>query len=300
MPKHQHSNSRRLGLALALTLGFAAVEAAAGWWAGSLALLGDAGHMLTDSSALGLAAVAALLARRPATHRHSWGMGRIEILAALVNGLFMLGVVAAIVYGAVQRLQTPIAVNGPVVVLVAAVGLAINTLVLTSLSHDHDNLNVRGAALHVMGDLLGSVAALGAGLVIWVTGWTPIDPILSLVICVLILIASARLLREGLHVVMEGVPRHIDLAEVGRSMAATPGVISVHDLHIWQVTSNHTALSAHVVVRRMAEWNEVLGLLKDSLATSYGVEHVTLQPEVMETVKVPVPDPAGGSTRATG
>ncbi|MGH8458009.1 MAG: cation diffusion facilitator family transporter, partial [Nevskiales bacterium] len=185
---HDHDSGRLLIRALLLTIGFAVIEAVAGWWAGSLALLSDAGHMLTDSSALGFAAFAAAIAQRPSSQRHTWGMGRAEVLAALINALLMLAVVAGIVYGAIGRLQSPVAVNGGAVMLIAGIGLALNLLVLRMLrhghshghAHGHDNLNVRGAMLHVMGDLLGSVAALSAGLVITFTGWMAIDPILSL------------------------------------------------------------------------------------------------------------------------
>ena len=302
---HDHDSGRLLLRALLLTLGFAVIEAITGWWAGSLALLGDAGHMFTDSSALGLAALAAAIARRPSSHRHTWGMGRAEVLAALGNALMMVAIVAGLLYGAIERLQSPIPVKGGAVMVVAGIGLLLNLVVLRMLSHgqhshhahghghDHNpqpgNLNVRGAMLHVMGDLLGSVAALSAGLVITFTGWITIDPILSLVICVLILISSLRLLREGLHVLMEGVPRHLQLDEIGKAMARTPGVAGVHDLHIWQVRSDQIALSAHVVLRDMNDWLRVLESLNKSLARNYGIKHVTLQPEPLGEVRVPLP-----------
>jgi cobalt-zinc-cadmium efflux system protein len=299
-PEANHSG-RLLSRALLLTLGFAVVEAVAGWWTGSLALLGDAGHMFTDSSALGLAALAAAIARRPSSHRHTWGMGRAEVLAALGNALMMVAIVAALVYGAIERLQSPVPVKGGAVMLVAGIGLMINLVVLRMLSHgqhshhghDHHsgNLNVRGAMLHVMGDLLGSVAALSAGLVIYLTGWMAIDPILSLVICVLILVSSLQLLREGLHVLMEGVPRHLKLDEIGKAMARTQGVAGVHDLHIWQVRSDQIALSAHIVLRDMNDWLRVLDSLNRSLASTYGIKHVTLQPEPLGEVRVPLPRP---------
>jgi cobalt-zinc-cadmium efflux system protein len=281
--------ARPLLIALILTLAYCVIEAVAGWWAGSLALLGDAAHMFTDASALGLAALAARIARQPSSARHSWGMGRAEVVAALLNGLFMLAIVTGIVVSAVQRLRVPVPINAPVVILVAGAGLAINLLVLRTLSHGHDDLNTRGAMLHVMGDLLGSVAAIGAGVVIWLTGWLPIDPILSFVICVLILISSVRLLREGLHVLMEGVPSHLSLQEIGEFMARTEGVWSVHDLHVWQVTSGQVALSAHVVLRQMGDWQAVLHRLQSALANDYAIKHVTLQPELMSEVRVPLP-----------
>lgn len=285
---HPDHGSGHLAWALLFTLGFAAVEAATGWWAQSLALLGDAGHMLTDASALGLAALAARVARGGATHQHSFGLGRIEVLAAAVNALFMLAIVSGIVMGAVQRLQAPLPVNGPVVALVAGLGLCINAVVLWTLSRGEQDLNTRGALLHVMGDLLGSIAALASGLLIWAGGWMAIDPILSLVICVIILVSSLRLLREALHVFMEGVPRHLRLEEIGQALAEQDGVCSVHDLHVWHLSSNEIALSAHVVMREMKDWEQILDTLRQRLQTDYGIGHVTLQPELLEAVHIPV------------
>lgn len=286
---HHHSPDRNLWLSLLVTLGFAGVEALAGWWADSLALLGDAGHMLSDSAALGLAAVAAWLARRPPSERHSYGFGRIEVIAALTNGLFMLVIVGGIVSAAVQRLQTPQAVHGEVVILVATLGLIINIVVALILSRGAENLNTRGALLHVLGDLLGSVAALLSGIVILLTDWTPIDPILSLVICVLILFSSVRLLREAIHIIMEGVPAHLSLPEVGQAMSAMEGVKSVHDLHIWTVSSGRIALSAHVVIEDLGYWEAVLQGLNSLLKQRFGIEHTTLQPEPVPRQLIRVP-----------
>lgn len=287
-------------MGLVLTLAFAAVEAAVGWWANSLALLGDAGHMLTDAGALALAAVAAYLARRPATKNHSYGMGRLEVVAALINVLFMLAVVAGIVYHAVQRLSAPMSVHGPAVMVVAAIGLVLNLALLRILSQGHGDLNTRGAALHVLGDLMGSIAALTSGLVIWATGWTPIDPLLSLVICMLILIASIRVLGRALRVIMEGVPPHLDLEDIGLRLAKTDGVHSVHDLHIWNLSSNEVALSAHVVLSDMRSWPQVLSRLQETLAREYAIHHATLQPEPPEEIAVPMPAPPGGTSKAPG
>ncbi len=298
-PGHEHAQSgaseRRLVLALGLTLGFAAVEAVGGWLSGSLALLGDAGHMLTDSTALGLAALAAAVARKPPTHRHSFGLGRVEILAALINGVFMLGVVAAIAWTAVDRLLAPRPVMGWTVLLVAALGLAVN-LAAARLLHGGKGLNVRGALLHVLGDLLGSVAAIVAGAVILATGWTPIDPILSLAICLLILVSSLNLLRDGVHVLMEGVPAHLDLPTVGEALAAVEGVHSVHDLHIWVPDSGMTALSAHVVVADLKDWEILLNRLHTVLREEFGIEHSTLQPEPMQKPIHPMPKEAAPSS----
>jgi len=277
---HDHAGSAgpRLVWALLLTLGFAGVEAVAGFWSGSLALLGDAGHMLTDSAALGLAAFAAWLSRRPASRRHTYGLGRVETLAALFNVVAMVLVVVAIAVAAIQRFLEPAAINGQAVAVVAVIGLFINVGVAWLLMHGDQTMNTRGALLHVLGDLLGSVAALLAGAVVVFTGWTPIDPLLSLLICVLILGSSLRLLREVLQALMEGVPAHLSLEQIGQALAGVSGVVSVHDLHIWTLSSNRIALSAHLVVDSFSGWPEVLASARNVLREQ-GVEHVTLQPE---------------------
>jgi cobalt-zinc-cadmium efflux system protein len=280
-----HSDSRRvLTLAVGLTLGFALIEVVAGWLSGSLALLSDAGHMVTDSTALGLAALAAWMARRPPSARHSYGLGRLETLAALFNALLMVALVSAVSAAAVDRLLDPPPVRGEVVAWVALAGLLVNILVARLLMGGRDNLNVRAALLHVLGDLLGSIAALVSGVVILHTGWTPIDPILSLFIVLLILISSLRLLREVVHTLLEGVPLHLELEEVGRAMAGTERVLSVHDLHIWSLSAETTALSAHVVVQRIDDWQGVLWRLRKLLSEQFAIEHVTLQPEPLETI----------------
>lgn len=281
---HDHAASRYLPLALALTLGFAAVEALAGWWSGSLALLGDAGHMVTDALSLGLAAIAARIALRPTGPRHSYGLRRVEALAALANSLFMLAVVALLLWQAVLRLLEPREIAGEMVTLVALGGLVLNLAVAWLLTRGEGDLNTRGALLHVMGDLLGSVAALGSGLVIQFTGWTPIDPLLTMLICGLILFSTLSLLRNVLHTLLEGVPDGLSLPEVGRSMAAVPGVRSVHDLHIWSLDSRRTALSAHILLSGEQPWQAVLDAERALLHARFAIEHVTLQPELPPAV----------------
>lgn len=267
-------------LSLLLTLTFAVVESVAGWWSGSLALLGDAGHMFTDGVSLGIAAFAAWLALRPPSHRHSYGLGRAELLAALLNALFMIGIVVAITSAAIDRLMTPRPVTGETVTVVALIGLIINGIVIWLLSRGEQNINTRGALLHVLGDLLGSVAALMAGVVITVTGWTPIDPILSLLIVALILFSSLRLLREALHLLLDGVPRTLDLPTVGQALAEMEGVIEVHDLHIWHLSAERIALSAHLLIDNPHRWQQRLEAAQQLLAERFGIDHVTLQPEV--------------------
>lgn len=276
---HDHSSGRSLRWALLITLAFAGVEFVVGWWGGSLALMADAGHMLTDSTSLGLAAIAAWIATRPADAGHSWGHGRAEIIAALINGTVMLVLVGVIVYNAIQRFQNPVEVKGVAVLLVATIGLVVNLAVLKVLHGGEENLNVRGAMLHVLGDLLGSVAAIASGAVILLTGWTPIDPILSLLICSLILVAAVRLLNTAFRIVMEGVPKRLDLEEVRAAMCEDPMVFDVHDLHIWQISSERIALSAHVVIHDLDHWPELLQRTNAMLLERFRIDHPTLQAE---------------------
>lgn len=278
-PGRGQGAGRALRAAAALTVGFAVLEALGGWWTGSLALLSDAGHMLTDGAALGLSAIAAWIARRPPSSRHSYGLGRAEILASLINAGAMLVIVTAIAFEALLRLRQPGEVDGALAAAIAAAGLVLNIVVLRWLSpHAHD-LNTRGARLHVIGDALGSLAALASGAVIAISGWMPIDALASLLICLLIAASSLRLLRESLHALMEGVPRGLSVEAIGGEMASIEGVESVHDLHVWLLSGSRTALSAHVVVRSMAQWDRLLGELQERLHEKFGIDHVTLQPE---------------------
>ncbi|MCC6301369.1 MAG: cation transporter [Gammaproteobacteria bacterium] len=300
MPAHSHHHhhherpteggaaaDRFLWWAFLLTLGFALIEAVGGWLADSLALLGDAGHMFSDMTALGLAAFAAWVARQPPSLRHSYGLVRAEAVAALFNGVFMVVVVIGITWQAIQRLQAPSPVDSRIVIAIAAAGLIVNLIVFRLLHGGEKDLNVRAALLHVLGDLLGSVAALASGIVIYFTGWNAIDPILSFLICALILISSLRLLREVLHVIMEGVPHYLDLGQVGAAMAGLPGVREIHDLHIWTLASGRVALSAHVVIHDMSRWDNQLAALRHLLHERYDIEHVTLQPEpAMRTTRL--------------
>lgn len=282
---HHHvghdSESGKLLAAVAVTFVFAFVEAITGWWSGSLALLSDAGHMFTDSSALALAAFAAWLARRPPSARHSYGLVRAEVLAALFNSVLMLALIAYIVAEALARFQHPQPVAGGVVMLVATLGLILNLLVGWILSQGAHSLNSRAALLHVMGDALGSVAAIVAGAVIYFTGWMPIDPILSIVVSMLIMFSAYNLLREALHVLMEGVPSHIELSQVGQDLAAIEGVLRVHDLHVWTLSSGTIALSAHLEIHTLTDWPAILVRARERLDTAHSIRHTTLQPEVL-------------------
>ncbi|QIK38018.1 cation transporter [Caldichromatium japonicum] len=278
-PAGTQVSGNALILATLLTLCFAGIEALAGWLAGSLALVADAGHMLNDAAALGIAAGAAWLAQRGASKGYSYGLGRAELIAALINSTALLVLVAWLTLSAIERLRHPLPVVGLAVSLVAMLGLVLNVFIAWRLLGEHHNLNTRAALLHILGDLLGSAAALGSGFIILLTGWTAIDPLLSLAIGGLILISSLRLLREAMRGLMEGVPLHLDLDQVGAALARLPGVASVHDLHIWSVRSDLTALTAHLVVHDLADWDETLTQAHELLRREFSIQHATLQPE---------------------
>lgn len=276
---HHHGSGSSLVWALGLTLGFAAVEVVGGLVSGSLALLGDAGHMVSDATALGLAALAAWVARQPRSASHSYGLVRAEVVAALINGIFMLVIIAAIAYHAIERLWQPQPVAGGMVMVIAAIGLVVNLIVAAILHRGEQTLNTRAALLHVIGDLLGSVAALLSGVIIYWTGWMPIDPLLSLLICALILYSSVRLLKEVLHVIMEGVPPYLTLEAVESAMNEPESVQSIHDLHVWTLSSGMVVLSAHVVIEDMSRWDETLQQLSELLDQRFDIQHITLQSE---------------------
>jgi len=280
--QHTHSHERggrALIVGLAVTLMYAVVELAGGLWSGSLALVSDAGHMFSDAAALAIAGVAGWLARRPPGERHSYGWQRAEVIGAMVNSLLMLGVIVVLVAEAVQRLLAPRPVIAGGVIVIALVGLVVNGVVALILSRSEATLNIRAALVHVIGDLLSSLMAVIAGAVIFVTGWLPIDPLLSIVIAALILATTLRLLRDTLHVLMEGVPPSIELPELGRALARVAGVVSVHDLHVWSITPGHVALSAHLVLDEPQRWPEILERAADMLRERFEIDHVTLQPE---------------------
>jgi cobalt-zinc-cadmium efflux system protein len=282
--KYRHQRADRslsiLAWAVGLTLTFAAVEVVAGFMANSLALISDAGHMVTDAASLGLALFAQLIARRPPSSRYSFGFGRAEALAAFINGLVMLAVIGWIVFEAAHRFAQPQAVAGGTVAGVAAIGLVVNVLVAFVLSKDRDSMNTRAALVHVLGDMLGSVAALAAGVVIYYTGWMQIDPLLSLLVSLLLLKSTVGILRESGHHLMEGVPSHIDYDGVGDDLEGIDGVASVHDLHVWDMAPGEPALIGHVEVHDLQHWPATLKTIRAMLLEKHGIDHVTLQAEV--------------------
>jgi cobalt-zinc-cadmium efflux system protein len=271
-----------MAAALAINTVFFGVEIVGGILTDSLALLADAGHMAVDVGSLALSLFAIWLARRPSTPAYSFGYLRAEILAALVNAAALIAISIVVFVETIRRLaSTPQVKSGPMLV-VALAGLLANGLsawILMRTEGHHENLNVRGAFLHVVSDLAGSAAAIVAALIMLTTGWYLADPLLSAAIGLLILFSAWRLLRDSLDVLMQATPAHIDVDQVKREMASVPGVVGVHDLHIWTVTSGLIALSAHVEVTGDPSWHDLMTELAGRLRERFGIEHVTLQPE---------------------
>src|SRR5512134_179872 len=271
--------ARPLAIAVGLTLSYALIELVGGLWSGSLALLADAGHMATDSAALLFALAANIIARRPVSDRHSFGLARVEVIAAFVNSLAMLGVVAWIFYEAIDRLNSPVPVKGLGVFAIAGIGLLINIAVAWTLSRDRENVNTRAALIHVMGDLLGSVAAIAAGLIIYSGGPLMVDPLLSMFVAALILRSTFGVLRETTFVLLDSVPQGVDYKKVGLSLAQIPGIVSVHDLHVWSMVPGRGAMSAHVLVDDIERWPVILHQARLVLKRDFRIDHITLQPE---------------------
>ncbi len=269
---------RSLLIVLLMTGTFMVIEVVGGLLTGSLALLADAGHMLTDAAALGLSAFAMWMAARPSTPEKSYGYHRAEILAAVTNAVVLLLLAIWILYEAYRRVFEPPHVLGVPMLLIGLVGLAVNVASMKLLDHESaSSLNVRSAYLEVLSDAISSVGVILGGVTIWLTGWFLIDPLLSAGISVFIVWRTWALLTQAVHVLMEGVPTHLDVKEVGQAMAGVPGVKGIHDLHIWTITSGLDALSAHVVVSAGEDRDEVLERLQSLLRDRFGIDHVTLQ-----------------------
>ncbi len=281
---HAHApaqDGRRLYWALILTGGFAFVELAGGWLAQSLTLMADAGHMFTDSASLALAWLALRFAGMPSDRKRTYGYHRLQVLAAFVNSLILLAAVLWIGYEAVQRLREPAPVAGPLMLGVAAAGLVVNVVALILLHRgDTHNLNMRAAYLHVLSDLLGSLLAISAAVVVTLTGWVRIDPLLALVVALLIVVAAGSLLRKSAHILLEGTPEWVDIEELEREIkGAVAGVIDVHHVHVWSLTSHHPVVTLHARVEAQASPQLVLQEIKVFLARRYALEHSTIQLE---------------------
>lgn len=279
---HTHGASeRRIGVAALITGVFMVAEIAGGLVSGSLALIADAGHMLADVASLGLAWYGFRLARRPADWRRTYGYDRFSILIAFANGLTLFAIAAWIVVEAWHRLSAPAPVMGDVMVLVALGGLATNIVAFRLLQGgDRDNLNMRAAMLHVAGDLLGSLAALAAALIIMMTGWTPIDPILSVVVALIVLRSGWHVVRDSGHILLEGAPPGLDSRDIARDLsAAFPAIADVHHIHAWSITQERSMVTLHVRLAREQRPEQVAAMVKHRLKERFGIAHATVEVE---------------------
>jgi len=274
-------NERRMGLAALITGGFMFVEVAGGIAADSLALIADAGHMLTDFASLALAWFAFRLARRPADWKRTYGFDRFQVLIAFTNGLALFVIAGWIVYEAIERLMGTPHVDGGIMVGVAIAGLLVNIVAFWLLrGADRENLNVRGAAIHVLGDLLGSVAALVAGAVILMTGWMPIDPLLSLLVAVIIVRSGWHVVAASAHILLEGAPKELDTRDIAPDLVANvPGVDAVHHVHVWSITQSRRMVTLHAVIGEAQDIDAVVQGIKARLKTAFNLDHATVEIE---------------------
>lgn len=274
------AGQRGLRIALAITVAFMIAEGVGGWFANSLALLADAGHMLTDAAALGLSLFAIHMGGRPATEKRSYGFLRAEILAALANGIALIAISIAIFYEAYVRLRAPPAVNVPLMLAVAIAGLVANLVSVVVLARSREGqLNVQAAYIHILGDLLGAAGAVAAGVVMWLTAWYAADPLISVLVGILILVSAAKILQQSVEILLESVPEHIALERLEKALCAVEGVRSVHDLHVWTISSGVHLMTAHAVVGGHGDHHEVLDRLSCLVRVDFGIDHSTIQLE---------------------
>lgn len=281
---HSHGGSEtRLAIAAALTGVFMVAEVAGGIISGSLALIADAGHMLTDFASLSMAWLAFRLSRRPADWKRTYGFDRFQVIVAFANGLTLFFIAGWIVFEAVQRLMDPVEVIGPVMAVVAAAGLAVNIvafLVLHGAGADNHNLNMRGAMLHVMGDLLGSVAALAAAGIIILTGWMPADPILSVLVALIIVRGAWRVVSESGHILLEGTPGNFDVeAVIADLVEHIDGVDAVHHLHAWSITEDRRMVTLQARIADSIATTDAIAAIKSRLHDAHGIDHATVEIE---------------------
>lgn len=283
---HRHGRERRLLLAFALTFVMLLVEAAGGWWSGSLALLADAGHMLVDAAALLFAWLGAHFARRPADARRSFGYARLEVLVGYSNALVQFVLVGWIALEALLRLRDPHAIASGIMLAVAVAGLLVNMFVLFALaSDDHDDLNTASARLHVLGDLFGSLGAVAAALLIRQFGWLWADAVFSILVSLLILVSAWRLLRRSAHILLEGAPEGVDAERIGRALTAdVPGVGEVHHVHVWQLAGGYHLATLHARLSEEANPEQAIGSIQAILRQRFRIEHATVQLERFDCV----------------
>ncbi len=285
MPEHANKAiEKRFIISLALTTAILLAEVIGGLWTGSLALLSDAAHVFMDIFALGLSYIALRLSALPPDDRHTYGFHRLEVLAALANGVTLAGVALGIFVEAYRRFLEPEPVKSIELLIIATIGLVVNLVVafvLRGHNHEHaqEDINVHSAFLHVVGDAVSSFGVIVAAIIIWRTGWMVVDPIVSVLIGLLIIASSWRVTRASLHILIEGTPDGFNLADVARSMTGAPGVVDLHDLHVWSLCSGHVALSAHVIIadQSLGQAQAVMGELKQRLRAGFGIEHTTIQ-----------------------
>jgi len=283
MHDHNHmpeTKTKRIFLSIALTGLIFLAEFIGGLWTGSLALLSDSAHVFMDVFALVLSYLAIRIATRPANDRHTYGYHRMQVLAALANGATLLLISFEILKEAISRFQNPTTITAGPMLIIAVIGLVINVIVALVLrEHDHEDLNTRSAFLHVLGDALASVGVIGAGIAIYFTGLTWIDPLVSILISILILFSSGRLLKETIHILAEGIPEGMTASGVAKTIQAVNGVAGIHDLHIWTVTPGYVALSAHVILedQKLSDSENIMLELKKRLDNEYEIEHTTIQ-----------------------
>lgn len=280
MGLNRETSARCLRQALIITASFMVVEFVGGWWTNSLALIADAGHMLTDAAALGLSLFAIWFIRRPATPEKTYGYFRVEILAALINGVALVGIALAVLYESYERFLRPQEVKSLEMLLIGSLGLVANLASAYVLHSSHlDNLNVRGALLHVIGDVLGSVAVIVAALAMRLAGAYWADPAVSALVSLLILASAWKLVRDSVAILLEGTPSHVNVAEMKQELSKVPGVEAVHDLHVWTLTSGVHVMTCHAVVGDERRRNEVLSRLSELSRERFNVRHTTIQIE---------------------
>lgn len=283
---HDHSHTgasgeKLLAGAFVLTLVFMVIESLSGWIAKSLALIADAGHMFTDAAALALALAAVYFARRAPDSKRSFGYHRLQVLATFVNGIALLAIVGWIAFEALHKLTDPQPIDAKLMLIVATLGALVNIIVFFMLRHgDHDDMNIAAATLHVLGDLLGSVGAVVGAIVIIYTGWTPIDPILSVLLCLLIVRSAWALVRKSTHILLEGAPDWLDVAKLRTTLKQhVPAITDVHHVHCWSLSPRETLLTLHATVSSTADHNSILQQSQRVLAEHYGITHATIQIE---------------------
>jgi cobalt-zinc-cadmium efflux system protein len=289
---HDHSHGsdseKRIVLALALTSVFMLIEFAGGLLAHSLTLVADAGHMLTDAAGLAMAWAALHFARRPADRRRSFGYQRLQVLAAFLNGVALFAIVGWIAFESVQRLFAPTAVNSTLMLIVASIGAVVNLIGFAILRHgDEHDLNMKAAVLHVIGDLLSSLAAIVASLIIMASGWTPIDPILSLLVCALIIRSAYAIVRKSAHILMEGAPDWLDVNDLRTQLKATiPAIVDIHHVHCWSLAPQQTMLTMHILLAPAADHAAVMKAANEMLSSRFGIDHATIQLDVEDCVDI--------------